>query len=219
MERGYEIGKVSREWGGRKRMNSDTMKIFDISQEVLSCEVFPDDPVPQGRKIKSMEQGELYNLSVLSMCAHNGTHIDAPAHFLRHGKTVEQLSIETFVGKCFVVSHQGNMTGEDAKIALQKAKAAGVTERILIAGDATVTADAAKVFAASDLTLIGNESQTVGPKEAPMEVHLILLNAGIVLLEGIVLKNVAEGTYFLSAAPLNFAGFEGAPCRAYLIKI
>lgn len=200
-------------------MNFDTMKIFDISQEVLSCEVFPDDPVPQGEKIKSMEQGELYNLSVLSMCAHNGTHIDAPAHFLRHGKTVEQLSIETFVGNCFVVYHQGNMTGEDAQIALQKAKAAGVTERILIAGDATVTADAAKVFAASGVRLIGNESQTVGSKEAPMEVHLILLNAGIVLLEGIVLKNVAEGKYFLSAAPLNFAGFEGAPCRAYLIKI
>lgn len=199
-------------------MNSNIMKIIDISQEVLSCEVYPGDPVPQGEKIKSMKQGELYNLSVLSMCAHNGTHIDAPSHFLRHGKTVEQLSLDAFVGNCFVVYHQGNMTDEDARIVLQKAKTAGVTERILIAGDATVTADAARVFAASDVRLIGNESQTIGPKEAPMEVHLILLNAGIILLEGIVLKNVKEGKYFLSAAPLNLAGFEGAPCRAYLIK-
>ena len=195
------------------------MKIYDISQEVFSSQVFPGDPIPSKKMLSSIEKGGLYNLTEFSMCAHNGTHIDAPAHFLRHGKTVEQLSIETFVGNCFVVYHQGNMTGEDAQIALQKAKAAGVTERILIAGDATVTADAAKGFAASGVRLIGNESQTVGSKEAPMEVHLILLNAGIVLLEGIVLKNVAEGTYFLSAAPLNFAGFEGAPCRAYLIKI
>ena len=64
------------------------LKIIDISQDVLSCEVYPGDPVPQGDKIKSMEQGELYNLSVLSMCAHNGTHIDAPSHFLRYGETV-----------------------------------------------------------------------------------------------------------------------------------
>lgn len=195
------------------------MKIIDISQEVLSCEVYPGDPVPQGNKVKSMEDGELYNLSVLSMCAHNGTHIDAPAHFLKHGDTVEQLSLDGFVGNCFVVCHQGDMTARDAQIALEKANAAGAAERILIAGDATITAEAARVFAASGIKLIGNESQSVGPKDAPMEVHLILLEAGIILLEGIVLKDVAEGKYFLSAASLNLAGFEGAPCRAYLIDM
>ena len=195
------------------------LKIIDISQEVLSCEVYPGDPVPQGDKIKSMEQGELYNLSVLSMCAHNGTHIDAPSHFLKYGKTVEQLPLDGFVGSCFVVQHQGNVTAEDAQNIMERANAAGASERILIAGDATVTAESAKVFVASGVKLIGNESQSVGPEDAPMEVHLILLEAGIILLEGIVLKNVAEGTYFLSAAPLNLAGFEGAPCRAYLIEM
>ena len=195
------------------------LKIIDISQEVLSCEVYPGDPVPQGDKIKSMEQGELYNLSVLSMCAHNGTHIDAPSHFLKYGKTVEQLPLDGFVGSCFVVQHQGNVTAEDAQNIMERANAAGASERILIAGDATVTAEGAKVFAASGVKLIGNESQSVGPKDAPMEVHLILLEAGIILLEGIVLKDVVEGKYFLSAAPLNLSGFEGAPCRAYLIEM
>lgn len=195
------------------------MKIIDISQEILSCEVYPGDPEPQGNKIKSMEEGEDYNLSVLSMCAHNGTHIDAPAHFLRNGNTVEQLPLDGFCGSCFVAWHQGDMTAKDAQIVLQKANEAGAAERILIAGDATVTADAAKVFAASGVKLIGNESQSVGPKDAPVEVHLILLGAGVILLEGIVLKDVPEGRYFLSAAPLNLAGFEGAPCRAYLIEV
>ena len=78
--------------------------------------------------------------------------------------------------------------------------------------------EAAKVFAGTGIRLIGSESQSVGPIDAPMEVHLILLGAQIVLLEGVVLKNIAEGVYFLSAVPLNLAGFEGAPCRAYLIK-
>lgn len=200
-------------------MSSNPIKIIDISQEVLSCKVYPSDPAPKGEKIKNMEDGELYNLSCLSMCAHNGTHIDAPAHFLKNGKTVEQLSLDGFVGRCFVVRHQGDVTAKDAENIMNRARKAEAAERILIAGNATITAEAAKVFVASGVKLIGNESQSVGPKDAPMEVHLILLKAGVILLEGIVLKAVEEGTYFLSAAPLNIAGFEGAPCRAYLIEM
>ena len=194
-------------------------KIIDISQEVLSCQVYPGDPKPQENKISSMEDGALYNLTEFSMCAHNGTHIDAPSHFIKDGKNVDQLSLKYFVGSCYIARHQGDVTGEDAKEILNKAAIAGAAERILIAGDATVTAEAARVFAAAGIKLIGNESQTVGPKDAPMEVHLILLGAGVVLLEGVVLKDVSEGVYFLNAAPLNLAGFEGAPCRAYLIEM
>ena len=97
---------------------------------------------------------------------------------------------------------------------MQKAQGA---PRILIAGDATVTAEAARVFAEAGICLLGNEGQTVGPENAPMQVHKILLGAGMALLEGIVLTDVPEGAYFLSAAPLNLAGADGAPCRAYLI--
>ena len=58
------------------------MKIYDISQEVFSCEVYPGDPVPEKTALKSMQEGEVYNLTAFSMCAHNGTHIDAPFHFI-----------------------------------------------------------------------------------------------------------------------------------------
>ncbi|MBE7034160.1 MAG: cyclase family protein [Ruminococcaceae bacterium] len=194
------------------------MKIIDISQEVLSCNVYPGDSAPEGIRVISMENGECYNLSEFSMCAHNGTHIDAPFHFINDGKTVDKISPESFVGDSYVVHHQGDFTGEDAEKTLEKAHLAGAGERILIAGDVTVTKDAAKVFAEAKIKLIGNEGQTVGPKDAPMEVHLILLGAEVVLLEGIVLKDVPEGKYFLSALPLNIAGFDGAPCRAYLIE-
>lgn len=73
------------------------INIIDISQEILSCQVYPGDPKPQGNKINSMEEGDLYNLMEFSMCAHNGTHIDTPSHFLRDGKTVEQMPLEYFV--------------------------------------------------------------------------------------------------------------------------
>ena len=190
------------------------MKIYDISQEVFSCMVYPGDPKPEKQTLSSTASGDLYNLTAISMCAHNGTHIDAPFHFIGDGKTVDQMNLDVFVGDCFVARHSGDVTAADAKSILEKA---GDVRRILIAGEVTVTGEAAEVFAGSGICLLGNESQTVGPANAPMQVHLILLGKGIALLEGIVLRDVPEGHYFLSAAPLNLADCDGAPCRAYLI--
>ena len=83
---------------------------------------------------------------------------------------------------------------------------------------AEVTLEAAKVFAASKMLLLGNESQSVGPENAPMAVHLALLGSGVVLLEGIRLAEVPQGVYLLNAAPLNLSGADGSPCRAILIE-
>ena len=189
------------------------MKIYDISQEIFSCAVYPGDPKPEKQTLCATASGDLYNLTAFSMCAHNGTHIDAPFHFLRDGKTVDEMDLEVFVGDCFVAWHEGDVTGQDAREILHKAKGA---ERILIGGQAVVTVEAAEVFASSGVKLLGNESQTVGPGNSPMQVHLILLGRGVALLEGVVLEGIPEGHYFLSAAPLNLGGTDGAPCRAYL---
>lgn len=192
--------------------------IIDISQEVFSSKIFPGDPSPHRKSLMSTADGDVCNLTEFSMCAHNGTHIDAPYHFLEDGKTVEKMGLEPFVGDCFLARCNGDVTAADASAIMEKARAANAAERILIAGKATVTAEAARVFAAAGIKLIGNESQTVGPENAPKEVHLILLGAEVVLLEGIVLTDMPEGRYFLSAAPLSLGGCDGAPCRAYLIK-
>ena len=189
-------------------------KIYDISQEVFSCAVYPGDPRPEKQLVYSTGEGDLYNLTTFAMCAHNGTHVDAPFHFLHNGKTVDRMDLSVFVGDCFVARHRGDVTAADAEEILRKAAGA---ERILIAGKVTVTAEAAEVFAAGGIKLLGNEGQTVGPEDAPMRVHLILLGKEVALLEGIVLTGIPEGRYFLSAAPLNLGSTEGAPCRAYLI--
>lgn len=195
------------------------MKIYDISQEVFSCRVYTGDPAPERKLLCSMEKGGLYNLTAFSMCAHNGTHIDAPFHFVKGGKAVDALRLETFVGMAYVAEHHGIVSGDDAAEILEKANKQDpeAAKRILIKGDAEVSSEAAKVFAAAEILLLGNESQTVGPEDAPMEVHLILLGAGVVLLEGVRLAEVSEGVYFLSAAPLNLSGADGSPCRAVLI--
>ena len=191
--------------------------IYDISQEVFSCRVWPGDPSPERSVLADIGKGDIINLTAFSMCAHNGTHVDAPAHFLKDGKTIEQLDPAAFVGDCYVARHEGEVTAADAATILQKAAAVGASERILIGGKATVTEAAARVFAEAGILLIGNESQTVGPEAAPMAVHLILLGTDVVLLEGLVLSHVPEGKYFLTAAPLNLGGCEGAPCRAMLV--
>lgn len=191
------------------------MKIYDISQEVFSCKVYPGDPEPERKILCTMDNGERYNLTAFSMCTHNGTHIDAPFHFFSKGKTVEQMELNIFVGDCYVAHHDGEVTGSDAAAILQRAEG---DLRILIAGNAVVTAEAAEVFANAGICLLGNESQSVGPEAAPMQVHKILLGKGVAILEGVVLTEVPQGRYFLSAAPLNLGGADGAPCRAYLIE-
>ncbi len=197
------------------------MKIYDISQEVFSCEVYPDDPAPQKQLLKSTEKGDEYNLTAFSMCAHNGTHIDAPFHFLKDGKTVDEMGLDSFVGLAYVTEHHGIVSGDDAVKIMEKAKAENpkAAKRILIKGDVEVSLDAAKVFASSNILLLGNEPQTVGSENAPMEVHLALLGANVVLLEGVRLSEVSQGVYFLNAAPLNLAGADGSPCRAILIEV
>lgn len=191
--------------------------IIDISQEVFSCRVYPGDPPPLRRRIGDMRAGDAYNLTAFSMCAHSGTHVDAPLHFLREGKDIEQMGLRPFAGPCWVARREGALTAAEAESILRSARASNAEARILIAGQAVVTAEAARVFAAAGTLLLGNESQTVGPEDAPMAVHRLLLTAGVALLEGVVLDRVAEGPYFLSAAPLKMAGSDGAPCRAYLI--
>ena len=177
--------------------------IYDISQELFSCRVWPGDPAPVREVLADMGKGDVINLTALSMCAHNGTHLDAPSHFIKDGKTVDQLDPAAFLGDCYVARHEGDVTAADAAAILQKAADVHAAERILIAGKAVVTEAAARVFATANIRLIGNESQTVGPENAPMAVHLILLGADVVLLEGLVLAHVPEGKYFLTAAPIT----------------
>ena len=195
------------------------MKVYDISQEVFGCKAYPNDPMPEKIVLKSMQKGDVYNLTAFNMCAHNGTHIDAPFHFIKDGKTIDEICLEALVGMAYVAEHHGLVTGNDATEIIEKAKKQNLeaSKRILIKGEVEVSLEAAKVFASSDILLLGNEPQTVGPQNAPMAVHLTLLGANVVLLEGIRLGEVYEGVYFLNAVPLNLSGADGSPCRAVLI--
>ena len=191
------------------------MKIYDISQEVFGCKVFPGDPSPEKTALMKIDNGDVCNLTEFKMCAHNGTHVDAPFHFIDGEETVDQVPLDKFIGYAYVAEHEGLLGREDTLRILEESKGC---DMILVKGDSVMTEEGAKVFADAKIKLYGNESQTVGPEDAPMAVHLIMLGAKIVLLEGIRLGDVPTGSYLLNAAPINLGGCDGAPCRAALIK-
>lgn len=188
------------------------MNIYDISQEVFSGSIFPGDTVPSYEKIKKMEAGDSYNLSDLEMCVHNATHIDAPAHFISGGKTIDEIELSRCIGPASVIEFDGVITSDHIR-----KKVANNDKRILFKGHGVLTLDAVSELNKLGVLLVGTESQTIGNEENCQEIHLDLLKKDVVILEGLVLKEVPEGTYFLFAAPLKLGGLEGAPCRAILI--
>jgi len=193
--------------------------IYDITQPLFECCVYPGDPMPEKTEKLRIARGDICNLTAFSMCAHNGTHVDAPFHFLNDGLSIDQVSLEKFIGLCYLEKHDGDVTAEDATAIMHRAAEAreGAQRRILLGGKATMTIEAARVFAEAGVDLIGNESQTVGPENAPMAVHLVLLGADVVLLEGIRVAHVPDGVYFLNCAPLRMTETDGSPCRAVLM--
>ena len=179
------------------------MIIKDLAQEVFHAEVYPGDPTPGFEKIKSMEKGDVCNLTRFWMCAHNGTHVDAPAHFVRDGRTVDEMNLEDCIGTVCVMD---GGAGWEQKIPEGY-------QRILVRGFEDVTLEQAQVLIEKGIRLIGTETQKMGDQD----VHRLLLGHGVVLLEGVRLQNVPNGKAFLCAQPINLGGAEGAPCRPVLL--
>ncbi len=195
----------------KSKKKDGKMKIYDISQELLSSNVYPGDKTPERILISDMEDGKVCNISELAMNTHNGTHMDAPKHFIQDGLTIDKISLEIAVGTALVKTFEGLITPKDL-IAVRG------YERVLFRGKCTLSLEAAELLGEYGIKLIGVESQSFGPIDAPMQVHLAVLSKGIAALEGLVLSDVPDGEYFLSAAPINIAGSDGSPCRAYLIE-
>ena len=178
------------------------MKIVDITQEVFSCQVFPGNPAPAYERIKDMGKGDICTVTAFSMCAHNGTHVDAPAHFIADGKTVDQMDLSDLVGPCVVLDEEDwvNRIPEGCR-------------RIVLKTWKELTLEEARMVLEKGVRLVALQNQRIGDTE----VHQLVLGAGLVPLEGVRVDHVPAGPAFLAAQPLNLAGAEGAPCRALLL--
>lgn len=190
------------------------MKIYDISKELFAASVYPGDPRPERRDFFSMEAGEACNVSVLTLGSHNGTHMDAPRHFVSGGRGVDRMDLEKCLGPCRVVRAQGPLDPWWVEEAL-----AGGVRRLLIAGEIAITLEAARRMTELGLWFLGVEGMTVGPLGGDTgPIHRELLGHETAVLEACVLDGVPEGDYFLVCQPLKMAGLDGSPARPLLLK-
>ena len=183
------------------------MKIIDITQELFTSNIYPGDRPPSFERVRTIGRDE-YSLTNISMCVHNGTHIDAPNHFIENGRAIHELDLSVFYGECSVVEFCGTIGKSEMAAVLESCK-----KRLLIKGKCELSDNAAILIANSHIRLIGVESQSIGSADT----HAILLEKEIIPLEGLNLSAVEPGVYTLSAFPLHLQGSEGSPVRAVLI--
>lgn len=192
------------------------MKYFDISSDLLSAPTYPGDPEPKITKIQQIEDGNECNLSALFACLHAGTHADAQSHFIEDGKTIDEMPLEPYIGKCLVVDFgPGPITGED----IERFVPLG-TERLLIksGGKAFLMQHAVGELAFRGIKLIGTDAQSISDENETRRTHCDILSSDIAILEGLNLERIFPGNYFLIAPPVKIAGADGAPVRAILLS-
>lgn len=177
--------------------------MIDITQELFSGRVYPGDTPPSFSRASDMAKGDECTVTDLSMCAHNGTHVDAPAHFIAGGKAADALGLSRFYGPCAVRALPGGLAGALAGVG---------APRLLIKGPFALREEDARALAAR-FVLVGCEAQSIGDAA----VHRILLGAEVAVLEGLDLSAAPEGEYTLCAFPLKLGGADGAPVRAVLL--
>lgn len=192
------------------------MYIYDISRNIFDTPPYEGDPETYCEFVKSIDNGDEYNLSMFSMSSHTGTHIDAPFHFHPDGKRINEIRTAVFHGKCSVITTDRILTGQDMERILPKCR-----KRLLIhtKGEGGIESSAANVIADSSLVLIGIDRQSIGADFDNERTHLALARGDVVILENLNLTGIEDGNdYTLSAFPIRLDGLEAAPCRAILFE-
>ena len=202
----------------------------DISVPIRDGMVsFEGDPTVHLKRASSMADGAVCNVSRLDFGVHSGTHIDAPVHFLDGARGVEAVDPDWLVGPVLVV----DATGVDGGFDRSTIEAFGIpagTERVIIKSRNSdlwnepafspafrgVTADGAAALVALGLRVVGIDYLSIAPFGDPTPTHVTLLEAGVVIIEGLDLRTVEPGPYDLICLPLLIPGSDGGPARAIL---
>ncbi len=178
------------------------MRIVDISVRLRErMPTYPGDPPFRKAAARSRKDGDAAEVSLLTLSSHAGTHVDVPYHFIEGG--ADEASAPVSGERILFKTDNGALWGRDE----------------FVSNYVYLTPVAAQVLAARGVALVGWDYLSIekfGADEAPT--HRVLLAAGVMILEGLNLAEVAAGEYFLAAAPLALAEGDGAPARAVLLE-
>jgi len=210
------------------------MRIYDISVGVSpEIPVWPGDPPVVLERVMSMENGDEANISRIQSGVHVGTHIDAPIHFVEGGATVDAIPLKSLLGRAYVVDLRKADVLDAA--ALESARIPPRTRRLLFktrnselwtSGESSfqrdfvaVDASGAEWLVRKGVKLVGVDYLSVAPFNDGGPTHRILLEAGVVVVEGLNLARVSKGRYTLYCLPVKLMGSDGAPARAVLVGV
>lgn len=194
--------------------------------------VYDGDPEVVVERVSDLARGDVCAVSRIELGSHTGTHIDAPAHILAGGAGVDRLPLDVLVGPALVVD-VAHLTGDLDAAALAAIDPPAGTERLLLrtAGSSPwdrhratrrsvgVAVDAARELVARGVRLVGIDDVSVAPSADPVPSHVALLEAGVVVVEGLDLRAAPAGPYDLVCLPLRIEDGDGAPTRALLRPI
>jgi len=209
------------------------MLVYDITVPLgPETPIWDDGTGPKLRAHRHFDRGDSLTVTSLAMGSHSGTHTDAPAHFARGGITIDEIPPATLVGPARVVEHGGadHITAEDLD-------ALGVTsdvDRLLIKTPTGrlwerpgfqrdfigLAPSGGQRLIELGVKLVGIDYLSIESYDASESpVHVALCGAGVVIVEGLDLREVPVGDYLLACAPIKLVGAEGAPTRAFLVDL
>jgi arylformamidase len=205
---------------------------IDISVPVIAGMVsFPGDPLIFLERASSMSSGAICNVSRLDFGVHSGTHIDAPIHFVEGAPAIESVPLDACIGPALVVDASAHDRHLDAAAIRSLSIPAG-TRRVLFrwnshlwrepgfqSGFLALAGDGAAALVDLGVELVGNDYLSIAPFDDPIPAHLALLDAGVVVVEGLDLTPVGPGEYDLVCVPLLIPGSDGGPARALLRRL
>lgn len=199
------------------------MTIYDVTRELSHLTmVFPGDPAPDLKRIDRSD----YFITSLCMTSHSGTHIDAPAHIIRGGTTIDKIPLDILVGKAQVAdltAVKGAIGPKDLENQLPCSK------RLLIKTSFSsqqkfspefpyLSLEAAEYIISEGITCVGIDTPSVESFNGDGTVHRRLLGAGVIIIELLDLSMVPEGEYDMAALPLRLKGLDGSPARVLLFE-
>jgi arylformamidase len=206
------------------------MRVIDISvPNGPGQHVYPGDPEPCVDPVRRIANGDVCNLSLLTMGSHTGTHVDAPYHFLADGPRLGEVALDRMVGEALVADLRGRAAVDAAALADVPIKRGDILlcrtdnswrwEKPHFQRDFVyVTDGAAKVLVERGVVALGMDYLSIEQFGSPdFPVHHRLLGAGVFVIEGLDLKAVEPGRYTLVCLPLKFPELDGAPARAVLL--
>ncbi len=209
------------------------MKIFDISWPISSAmTAYKNKNVFSIKNIKEFNR-DAARETIITLGSHTGTHVDAPSHFLKDGKTIDQIAPERTIGECVVIDCVG-ISGEAIEYDDLHERMENVSEGdilLLKTNNSNKSAtdkfdlhfvylseSGARYLAEKKVKAVGIDYLGIERGQPDHSTHTILMHADIVIIEGLRLSLIDPGRYLFVCLPLNMIGTEAAPASAVLIR-